>query len=180
MTTQTEGLSDFHNVWRLEADNIYCCGCKRGLHVSRDDELLNHRSGCRHRDEQHPWARLRALIATPLPDPVPTRIYLAGPMTGLPELNFPAFHAEAARLRALGYDVVNPAEINLDPSATWEDCMRADIRELMTCGALALLPGSEGSRGAALELNIADHLGMIAFDSSNIIAGPDSYIRGAA
>ncbi|TGA83618.1 DUF4406 domain-containing protein, partial [Pseudomonas aeruginosa] len=27
------------------------------------------------------------------------RIYLAGPMTGLPEHNFPTFHAEAARLR---------------------------------------------------------------------------------
>lgn len=38
------------------------------------------------------------------------RIYLAGPMTGLPEHNFPAFHAEAARLRGLGYHVENPAE----------------------------------------------------------------------
>lgn len=179
MTTQTEGLSDFHNVWRLEADNIYCCGCKRGLHVSRDDELLNHRSGCRHRDEQHPWARLRALIATPLPDPVPTRIYLAGPMTGLPELNFPAFHAEAARLRALGYDVVNPAEINLDPGAKWEDCIRADIRELMTCGWLALLPGWVSSRGARLEHSIAVSLGMIATESRNIIAVPN-LCRGAA
>jgi hypothetical protein len=39
------------------------------------------------------------------------KIYLSGPMTGLPDLNFPAFHAEAARLRALGYDVINPAEL---------------------------------------------------------------------
>ncbi len=31
------------------------------------------------------------------------RIYLSGLMSGLPELNFPAFHAEAARLRALGF-----------------------------------------------------------------------------
>ena len=31
------------------------------------------------------------------------RIYLSGPMSSLPELNFPAFHAEAARLRALGF-----------------------------------------------------------------------------
>ena len=38
------------------------------------------------------------------------RIYLAGPMTGLPEFNYPAFHAEAARLRQLGYHVENPAE----------------------------------------------------------------------
>jgi len=69
------------------------------------------------------------------------RIYIAGPMTGLPELNFPAFHAEAARLRAQGHHAVNPAEINSDPNAEWVDCMRADIRELMTCDAISLLPG---------------------------------------
>ena len=60
-----------------------------------------------------------------------SRLYLAGPMTGLPELNFPAFHAEAARLRALGYEVVNPAEINVDPAAGWLACMRADIAQLV-------------------------------------------------
>ncbi|WP_319942079.1 DUF4406 domain-containing protein [Pseudomonas quasicaspiana] len=40
------------------------------------------------------------------------RIYISGPMTGLPDFNFPAFAAEANRLRGLGFDVVNPAEIN--------------------------------------------------------------------
>ena len=59
------------------------------------------------------------------------RIYIAGPCTGYPDLNFPAFHAAAARLRAAGHHVENPAEINADPSAEWLDCMRADIaREL--------------------------------------------------
>ena len=48
----------------------------------------------------------------------PLKIYCAGPMTGLPELNFPAFHAEAARLRAFGYEVINPAEINPDKHMT--------------------------------------------------------------
>ena len=38
-------------------------------------------------------------------------IYIAGPMTGLPDLNFPTFHTEAARLRSLGHEVINPAEI---------------------------------------------------------------------
>lgn len=30
------------------------------------------------------------------------KIYIAGPMTGLPDLNFPAFHNEARRLRMQG------------------------------------------------------------------------------
>lgn len=89
------------------------------------------------------------------------RIYIAGPMTGLPELNFPAFHAAAAKLRGFGFEVVNPAEINVDPAGRWEDCMRADIRELVTCDAVALLPGWKQSRGAQLEHHIAQALGMV-------------------
>lgn len=88
------------------------------------------------------------------------RVYVAGPMSGLPELNFPAFHAAAAKLRAEGFDVVNPAEINSDPAAKWEDCMRADIRELVTCDGIALLPGWGRSRGALLEHYLARRLGM--------------------
>ena len=33
------------------------------------------------------------------------RVYVAGPMTGLPDFNYPAFNAEAQRLRGLGYQV---------------------------------------------------------------------------
>lgn len=45
------------------------------------------------------------------------RIYISGPMTGLPEKNFPAFNAEANRLRALGFDVVNPVDVTPIDSA---------------------------------------------------------------
>ena len=42
------------------------------------------------------------------------RIYLSGPMTGLPGLNFPAFAAITANLRAYGHTVTNPAELYPD------------------------------------------------------------------
>lgn len=89
-----------------------------------------------------------------------TRIYIAGPMTGKPDLNFPAFMAEANHLRALGHDVVNPAEINPDHSMSWHECMRRDIAQLVTCDAVRLLPGWEDSSGARLEEHIAMRLGM--------------------
>lgn len=38
------------------------------------------------------------------------RVYIAGPMTGLPEYNFPAFHAAAKAWRDAGWEVLNPAE----------------------------------------------------------------------
>lgn len=90
----------------------------------------------------------------------PKRIYLSGPMTGLPDLNFPAFHAAAAELRAAGHEVVNPAEINVGTDPTWEQCMRADIRQLCDCDAIALMPGWEHSKGANLEAHIAHRLGL--------------------
>lgn len=88
------------------------------------------------------------------------RVYLSGPMTGLPELNFPAFHAAAAQLRAQGIDVVNPAEINQDASLPWDQCMRKDIKALCDCDTIVLLPGWEKSTGAHLELHIAHRIGV--------------------
>lgn len=88
------------------------------------------------------------------------KLYLAGPMTGIKDLNFPAFHAEAARLRALGHEVINPAEINSDPNAKWLDCMRADIQQLVTCDSVAMLDGWTASKGARLEHHIALELGL--------------------
>ena len=83
------------------------------------------------------------------------RTYLAGAMTGHPELNFPLFHAEAARLRALGYTIVNPAEINPDPAMEWADALAADFQHLEHCDSIALLPGWELSRGANREYGYA-------------------------
>ncbi|MEN5029142.1 DUF4406 domain-containing protein [Pseudomonas sp. Ps21-P2] len=69
------------------------------------------------------------------------RIYLSGPMTGLPDYNYPAFNAEAARLRALGYSVENPAENPLPADAPWHMGMRDAIRQMLTCDTAAFLPG---------------------------------------
>lgn len=97
------------------------------------------------------------------------RIYLSGPMTGLPECNFPAFHAEAARLRGLGYEVVNPAELNpLESQSSWHQCMRNDLRALMDCDTIAMMPGWINSSGAHLEMHIAHRIGIEIVESGNI------------
>jgi DNA-binding CsgD family transcriptional regulator len=90
----------------------------------------------------------------------PHGTYLSGPMTGLPDLNFPAFVRAAAMLRAAGHHVVSPVEINPDKAASWNACMRRDIPELCGCVAIALLPGWEWSKGAKGELAIARLLEM--------------------
>lgn len=97
----------------------------------------------------------------------PLRLYLAGPMTGLPDFNRPAFHAAAAALRAAGYEVVNPAELDesepiTDPDGpgAWERYMRRDIPHLCKCDAVALAEGWASSKGAMLEAQIGEGLQM--------------------
>ncbi len=101
-----------------------------------------------------------------------TRYYLSGPMTGLPALNFPAFHAAADALRLAGLEVVNPAELNPDPGTGWADCLRTDLRALLDCQAIAMLPGWEGSRGARLEHHVAEQLGMSVHLVADLLAVP--------
>ncbi len=96
---------------------------------------------------------------------VPRRLYLAGPMSGYAEHNFPAFNRVAALLRAEGYAVFNPAE-NADggvrrPRSFY---MRRDIPALMDCDAIATLPNWQRSRGACLEMWIAIDLDMPIFN----------------
>lgn len=92
------------------------------------------------------------------------KLYLAGPMADLPDANYPAFMAEAHRLRNLGYNIVNPAEINVGERPEpltfdyWRHCMVCDIRELITCDGVALLPNWKKSPGATLEYTIARNL----------------------
>lgn len=97
------------------------------------------------------------------------RLYLAGPMTGLPDLNFPAFHAHAARLRALGHVVISPAEACADIAGQWHACMRRDLQLLLHCEAIALLAGWENSRGARLEHHVATQLGIAVHLADDII-----------
>lgn len=83
------------------------------------------------------------------------RIYCAGPMRGYDNFNFPAFNVAAEELRALGWDVVNPVDINPDPNTPYAECMRKDIEQLLTCDSIYMLTGWEKSQGATLEHSIA-------------------------
>jgi hypothetical protein len=87
-----------------------------------------------------------------------TRVYISGPMTGLPEFNYPAFHAVAATLRSKDYRVENPAENA--PQPDWASYMRQALEQMMRCDEVVLLPGWQESSGAVWEASIAHGLGM--------------------
>jgi hypothetical protein len=98
------------------------------------------------------------------------KIYLAGPMTGLPEFNFPAFDEAAKRFEELGHTVFNPAQmdrdVGFDPSSAevsnefLRDALRRDLSAICDADAIAMLPGWERSGGAMVEWHLARHLGL--------------------
>lgn len=102
------------------------------------------------------------------------RVYIAGPMTGLPEYNFPAFNAAAAAWREAGWEVLNPAEsFEGRTDLPYEEYVDHDIDLLVTCDAIAVLPGWNGAnaRGSVWERAIARKLLRIAvYDASSPVA----------
>src|ERR1700691_2857057 len=98
-----------------------------------------------------------------------TKIYLAGPMSGLPQFNFPAFYAAAEKLRADGFEVVSPAELDdaedkgaalkskdgnaADAKRSWVDFLARDVKLLADTGiqGIVFLPNWQNSKGAKLE-----------------------------
>ena len=94
------------------------------------------------------------------------KLYLAGPMSGVVQFNYPSFHEAAARLRALGFEVLNPAELfheiledGYSPK-NWEFYMKGALREMMVCDSLVMLENWDMSRGATIEKELAEKLRM--------------------
>lgn len=95
-------------------------------------------------------------------------IYIAGPMTGYPEWNYPAFTEAAAALRALGHDVVSPHELHDDDmTRPFDWYLRRDLKALCDCTAIALLDGWVKSRGANLEYGVAQALDFTIYRYSD-------------
>lgn len=111
------------------------------------------------------------------------KIYTAGPMTGYPQFNFPAFQEAADTLRAQGIDVVSPHELD-DPETsalalksktgtlgdasphgqTWGDFLARDVKIVADqVDGIAVLHNWERSKGAKLEVTVA------------LLAGKDIY-----
>lgn len=102
------------------------------------------------------------------------KIYIAGPMTGYDQWNFPAFFKLEESLRKLGYQVINPAhndgttlELALEsageperPNNSWAWYMRRDLPYLLECDAICVLPGWQESKGASLEVHVAKAIGL--------------------
>jgi len=109
-------------------------------------------------------------------------IYVAGPMRGFENYNYPAFDRCARVLRNQGWEVINPAELDreagkptnpsyeFDPDNNYEDheyMRNALLRDVVAicekCTAIYMMSGWEKSKGANAELALARALGIKVF-----------------
>lgn len=95
--------------------------------------------------------------------------YLAGPMSGIKQFNFPLFYSATAKLRAAGFNIVSPAELDaqhgVDKEAmastdgdaakltqTWGDLLARDVKIIADVAqGVIFLPNWSKSKGAKLE-----------------------------
>lgn len=91
-----------------------------------------------------------------------TTLYVAGPMTGLPEFNYPAFREAGEQLTAAGFTVLNPIDVDTtgttEDERTWQWFMRRTLKMMLDADAIATLPGWRQSKGASIEVDTADRI----------------------
>ena len=98
------------------------------------------------------------------------RIYIAGPMTGYPNFNYPTFNAVANYFRSHDFEVFNPAATELSQKLDGEvkisneqyrACLKEDLSWICESATdIAMIPGWENSKGATAEWSLAKALGL--------------------
>lgn len=121
--------------------------------------------------------------------------YTAGPMSGIPQFNYPLFLMVAKKMREQGFTIVSPAELDTpkmqalamtskdgslasmekESGETWGDMLARDVKLISDkVGGIVVLPGWDRSRGARLEVFVGLLTGkqFAWWDDMNEIALP--------
>ena len=115
------------------------------------------------------------------------KVYIAGPMTGLYEFNFPAFFQAEADLKLNGHECFNPARndvenYGIDVTGTQgrhDEIPNFDLRQALSddtqfilheAEAVFMLSGWERSSGACAEHALAKAIGLQIFYQSSLLA----------
>lgn len=126
------------------------------------------------------------------------RAYVAGPMSGIPQFNIPAFDAASWALRQQGWEIVSPAELDephiravcmesadgipnaVTHGGTWGDFLSRDVKIVSDqVDAIVLLPGWENSKGANLEAFVGTLCKKVfyLYNNGKPMLMPAAYVR---
>jgi hypothetical protein len=96
-------------------------------------------------------------------------VYIAGPMRGIKDSNFPAFDAAKKEWEVKGWNVISPADLDREAGPQIDPISPASLRAYMTrdtkaiiekVDALVMLNGWSDSKGAKVEFHLAEYLGL--------------------
>jgi hypothetical protein len=101
-------------------------------------------------------------------------VYVSGPMSGYPNFNYDRFNQVTAELRKRGYEVINPVELQGEPTTVtydddgnsvvdpldWVELLSRDLRVILDrkVEQIILLDGWEKSKGAKAEVFIVKEI----------------------
>jgi hypothetical protein len=87
-------------------------------------------------------------------------IYISGPMTGLPEYNYPEFHRVAKLIEDAGHIAINPANTGVQEGWEWKQYLTKDLIDLLQADVdfVVVLQDWKTSKGARLEVHVAEAL----------------------
>lgn len=88
------------------------------------------------------------------------KVFISGPMSGLPNDNREAFMEAEKLLRAAGFSVFNPAWMSFDSAWSNGDIAAIDLAALKRCNYIYQLDGWEKSKGASAEWMVAMWCGL--------------------
>jgi hypothetical protein len=87
-------------------------------------------------------------------------IYISGKVTGKEDQAFKEFQDAEILLDMFDYKVINPMKLKHNHDKSWESYMKVCLKALLKCDCIYMLEGYEHSRGAMLELYIAQSIGI--------------------
>lgn len=103
------------------------------------------------------------------------RVYIGGPITGIPNYNQEAFAVAASKEEAKGHIVFNPTL--LPKGLEYNEYMKLCLPMLGMADELALLPGWQSSKGARAEHEVALCMGLTIRYPDGITSYPSSAFK---
>jgi hypothetical protein len=91
------------------------------------------------------------------------KIYISGKISGLEESVYTKNFKDAEVFLLTQNpqnEIVNPLNIKPNGELTWENYMKADLKEMLDCDCLFMLKNWRNSRGAIVEHNLAKDLNI--------------------
>lgn len=86
-------------------------------------------------------------------------LYVVGPVSGKPDNNRLAFEGCRKRLMDAGHDVKIPHDL-IPPYAKWHHAVAESVRMIDRWEGIAVMPGSDRSVGAQVEIMAAKRMGI--------------------